>query len=114
MEKVLQEELIKEWQCIANQTNSSPPVRFNCCIGKRDSEYALECYIDASAIIYGVVVYARDVKSGKSNFVLTKNKFVNHSLKAKSVPFLELQALVMGYEILNDIFDEMIGPFCLS
>ena len=111
---VLDEELIKEWKCIANQTNSSLPIRFNRCIGERDSEYALECYVDASTVIYGVVVYARDVKSGKRNFVLAKNKFVNHSLKAKSVPSLELQALVMGCETLNNISDELTGPFCLS
>ena len=71
-DEVLAEELIREWKCIANQRNSSLPVKFDRCIGERDSEYVLECYVDASTVIYGVVVYARDVKSDKRIFLLAK------------------------------------------
>ena len=112
--QVLGEELIREWKCIANQTNSSLPVKFDRCIGERDSEYVLECYVDASTVIYGVVVYARDVRSGKRSFLLAKNRLVNNSLKSKSVPSLELQALILGCETLIAVYDELTGPFCLS
>ena len=113
-DQVLGEELIREWKCIANQANSSLPVKFDRCIGERDSEYVLECYVDASTVIYGVVVYARDVRSGKRSFLLAKNRLVNNSLKSKSVPSLELQALILGYETLIAVYDELTGPFCLS
>ena len=113
-DKVLGEELIREFKCIGNQTNSSLPVKFDRCIGERDSEYVLECYVDASTVIYGVVVYARDVRSGKRSFLLAKNRLVNNSLKSKSVPSLELQALILGCETLIAVYDELTGPFCLS
>ena len=113
-DETLGKDLIKEWKCIANQVNSSLPVKFDRCVGERDDEYDLECYVDASTVIYGIVVYIRNVKTGKRNFLLAKNKFVNSSLKSKSVPSLELQALILGCETLKNIYDELTGPFCLS
>ncbi|XP_068224926.1 uncharacterized protein [Palaemon carinicauda] len=113
-DEILDGEQLKEWKCIVNQANSSPPIKFDRFVGERDSEYILECYVDASTEIYGIVIYIREVESCKRSFLIAKNKFVNSSLKAKSVPSLELQALVLGCEVLKSVYDELNGQFCLS
>ncbi|XP_068229710.1 uncharacterized protein [Palaemon carinicauda] len=113
-DEILDGEQLREWKRIVNQVNSSPPIKFHRFVGERDSEYILECYVDASTEIYEIVIYIREVESCKRSFLMAKNKFVNSSLKAKSVPSLELQALVLGCEMLKSVYDELTGQFCLS
>ena len=41
---------------ICSQVNLSPPIEIDRCVGRRDGEYDIIAYVDASKDLYGVVV----------------------------------------------------------
>lgn len=103
----------KEWVKIVKQTNSCSPFQINRAFGERTDAYELVVFVDASKHIYAAVAYLRNLHSNKLNFVQAKNRLVNRTLELKSIPSLELQAIVLGVELLNDLRKELAGSKCL-
>ena len=103
----LNKDLLNEWTNIVRQVNSSPPIKFPRCLGSRSDEYDLLAFTDASKIIYGVVLYLHNKTNGQISFIAAKNRILNSQNKQKSVPSLELQAIVLGCQNLIDVFEDL-------
>ena len=106
-------DLIKEWKNIVRQANSSPVVKIQRCVGSVQDSYRLVACTDASKQIYGVVVYLHNLATGKVSFVQAKNRIVNSNLCSKSVPSLELQAILLGVNTLVDLHGDLCGDKCM-
>ena len=109
----LPENLQKEWKLISNQANSAPPIKINRCVGSRNSSYNLVAFVDASKLLYGVVLYVQELETQKLSLVVAKNKVVSNDLNTKSIPVLELAAIAMGTEMLIELYNELCGSDCL-
>ena len=70
-------------------------------------------YVDSSKSIFGAVIYIESLTTNKISFLLAKNRIVNKKLDNKSIPSLELQAIVLGAELLVELYNEMTGPSCV-
>ena len=112
-DETLSDELLKEWKNIAKQANSSTPIQINRSFGGRNDKYELIAFSDSSTKIYGCVLYLVNLDTKQINFVLARNKMVNKSLDEKSVPCLELQAIVLASETIIDVYNELCGDKCL-
>ena len=62
----------KTWKNISKQVNNTPTVTIPRFVGKRESEYMLVGCVDASKDLYGVVIYALEVESGRLSFLNEK------------------------------------------
>ncbi len=105
----LSKEQLKEWKNISKQLNSSPEIHLKRFIGKRNATYRLISFTDSSKTIYGTVIFIQDVDSLNVSFLLAKNRFVNRQLESKSIPCLELHAVILGTEVLIDLYTELAG-----
>ena len=103
----LSSELQAEWRLICKQANSTPPIQVPRFVGSRQSNYTLVAYSDASAAIYGVVIYIIDNETGKVSFLMAKNKVINSNLAKRSIPSLECQGVHLAVETLFDICTEL-------
>ncbi|XP_064096673.1 uncharacterized protein LOC135208434 isoform X1 [Macrobrachium nipponense] len=102
----------KEWNNICKQVNATPEIEIQRFVGERNSSYRLIAFTDSSKSIYGTTVFIQDISTLEVNFVLAKNRLVNRQLENKSIPSLELQAVVLGTETLTDLCQEITGPQC--
>ncbi|XP_068218540.1 uncharacterized protein [Palaemon carinicauda] len=107
-------ELQREWVNICKQANASPPIKIGRYVGPRNGTYKLMAYTDASHDLYGSVIFLQHVESGKVSFVQAKNRMINTQLKNKSIPSLELNAIVLGVETLVELQRDISGPSCLK
>ena len=107
-------DLLKEWQNICKQANSSPVIEVPRFVGSRGANYRLHVFTDASHHLFGSVVYIQDVKTGKLSFVSAKNRMINNQLKHKSIPSLELNAITLGVESIMEIYRDLSGQSCLN
>ena len=105
----ISKECQKEWRNIARQANSVPEISLERFIGRRDSEYSLIAFTDASKQLYGVVVYILDIKANKLSFLFAKSRVVNKLLESKSIPSLEFAAITFGTETLIKLYLELCG-----
>ena len=101
---------LSTWKNICNQLNNAPEVSIPRYVGNRDSEFELLAYVDASKQIYGAVLYLREISTGKTSFLFSKNRLLNKTLAEKSIPTLELLAIDFGTKLLIDTKDELAGP----
>ena len=106
-------ESLREWRNISKQANSSPQIRIERCCGKRSDSYKLIACTDTSKQIYGVVLYLYNYNSGKTSFLLAKNRIINAKMQSKSIPALELQAILFGSQTLIDTYEELAGSFAV-
>ena len=107
---VLSSELLKEWINICKQVNSSPILEIPRFVGSRSDLFNIIACTDASKTMYGVVIYLHNVVTGLMSFIISKNRIVNSDLKLKSVPCLELQAILLGTQTLINLYDDISGP----
>ena len=105
---------INEWTNICRQANSSNPIEIDRSFGDRKDEYDLIAFSDSSNTLLGCVLYLMNLKTRKLTFLLAKNKFVGKTMKGKSIPSLELQAVVLATECSIDIYQELSGNQCLN
>jgi len=111
---VISPDLLNEWKNIVNQVNSSPILKVQRNIGSRRHTYRLVAYTDASSEIYGTVIYICDVDTGKTSFLLSKNRIVSKKMKSKSIPALEMQGILLGVSSLIELYGELSGPNCVD
>lgn len=100
---LLGNDLLHEWEVIAKQVNTSKSIPINRFIGRRDGNYQLVAYTDASSCMFGCVIYILNLSNSKLSFLIAKNRIVNKQLSTKSIPALELHALTLGIETLMSI-----------
>ena len=112
-DETLSDDLLKEWKNIVKQANSSMPIQINRSFGGRYDEYELIAFSDAITKLYGCVLYLVNLNTKHINFILARNKMVNKNLDEKSVPCLELQAIVLACETIIDVYNELCGDKCL-
>lgn len=110
----LSEDNLREWRNISRQVNSSPIIKIERFVGRRDSEYRLIAFTDASEMIYGIVIFIQEVQTNKVSFLMARNRMVNKQLETKSVPSLEFQAIALGVETLMDLYMELSGNTCVD
>lgn len=106
-DEILTADQCRSWRNIAKQVNSSPTIHVDRFVGTREDQYELVAFSDSSKLMLGVVVYLLNNCTGKSHFILAKNRIVGKSLENKSIPCLELQALSLATEILIDTYHEL-------
>ncbi|XP_068245414.1 uncharacterized protein [Palaemon carinicauda] len=110
----LDDSLLREWKNICRQVNASPEIKIQRFMGRRNSQYRLVAFTDSSKDIYGTTVYIQEIDSLEVSFVLAKNRIVNKALSAKGIPSLEFQSIVLGSEVLIDLYKDLVGPACVS
>ena len=98
---------LREWRNICKQLNNVPEIEIDRFVGKRNSNYRLIGFTDASKLMYGTVVYIQDMQTNEISFLLAKNRVVTHQLESKSIPSLEFQATVLGVETLRDTYKDL-------
>ena len=108
-DSVLPDELQREWLNIARQANSTPIIHLNRSVGRRDGNYSLVGFTDASSDAYGCVLYMKDNATNEINFILSKNKVLSSEMKKKTMPALELQAIEFGVQTLMDMYVNLTG-----
>ena len=108
----LSKDKLKEWRNIVVQANSSPPIKVPRCIGSRSDEYRLIVFTDTSKVMYGVVIYISNLTLNKISFLMAKNRIVSSKLQNKSIPALELQAVLLGTQCLIELYQDLSGPCC--
>ena len=106
-DKELSKELCTEWQNICKQCNSAPKINVKRFVGCRQSSYTLVAFSDASATIYGTVIFIIENETKNVSFLLAKNKLVSTKLPKKTIPTLEFQGLVFASETLIDLYKEL-------
>ena len=78
---------------IARQANSTPILYPNRSEGRRDENYSLIGFTDASSEAYGCVLYMKDNTTNEMHFILSKNVVLSLEMKNKTMPNLELQTI---------------------
>ena len=110
----LESEKLKEWKLICKQANDTPILKIKRCVGERYNRYELIACVDANKSIIGAVIYLLNLDTNEISFIIGKNKLIGNQLKDKSVPCLELQAIVLGTQTLIDLKYELCGEICVS
>jgi len=101
----LPKEKLREWRNIARQVNNGEEFRILRNIGSRAEQYDFHVYCDASAQFIGCQLFLAD--GADISFVYAKNSVVSGSLKAKSIPCLELAAMLFGAEAVIDYYQQL-------
>ena len=110
-DEVLDDKSLNEWGNIAKQFNSAPTLKVNRCVGSRKDAYDLIACVDASKNIYGVIIYLYNKKTKQCSFFVAKNRIVSSE---KTIPALELQAILLGVNSLIDVFNDLSGETCVD
>ena len=97
------------WQKIAKKFNKVPKIYVDRFVGSRSDTYSLIACTDASKLIVGTCIYIQNVRTFETHFLMAKNKLVNKTLENKSIPSLELHALLVGAEVLIELYFEFCG-----
>ena len=113
-DKKISEDQQREWVNICRQINSAPPVAVRRYVGSADGEFDILCFTDSSGCIYGCVIYLLDVCTNLCSFLTAKNHVIGKSLKAKSIPSLEFNALVLGTETSLAVLSDLSGMHVVS
>ena len=105
----LSDDKVQEWIKICRQLNNAPKIEIDRCMGNRKESYTLQCYTDASKQMTGCVLYLKNNTTGKISFLQAKNRMVGNTTEGKTIPKLELHAIMLGVEVITDIMSELTG-----
>ena len=105
----LTNQLQRDWINIVRQVNMTPKIEINRSVGRRDGNFSLVCFTDASADAYGCVVYIKDNETNVVSFLMAKNRLLPATMQKKTMPSLELQALEFGLQVMIDVCDSLSG-----
>ena len=108
-DKPINKSQMNEWRNICIQANNTPLISVNRFVGERNSNFDLIAYADASATLYGVVLYIKDNNTNLVSFLCAKNKVISKSLSNKTIPTLEFEALTYATEVIIDMYNELTG-----
>ena len=105
----LSPERVKQWKLVCRQFNKIPQIEISRNVGEREDDYELIGFSDASKLIYGTVLYLKNLRTNTISYIGAKNRIVNPKMSTKSIPSLELQALGLAVDVLLEIKDELCG-----
>ena len=57
--------------------------------------------------------FIEDLSTGEVSFLFVKNRVVSKNLEVKSTPCMELQAVLLGVETIQDTSDELAESSCV-
>ena len=107
-------DLFKEWKLICRQVDSTRDLKVDRGVGSRSESFKLVAFTDASKQFYGTVIYLQSISTKKVSLLMAKNKIVNKQLETKSIPSLELCAVVLGVDTLKELHANLCGDSNLS
>ena len=113
-DSTLPDHLCNEWTKIVLQANSTPAINISRYIGSRNSNYQLIAFTDASKDAYGILIYIKDIDSGKVSYLSAIQRLVSTGAKSKSIPSKEFQALTFGVQALHDMYLSLSGETVVS
>ena len=100
---------IHEWKIIAKQANEYEPPAVPRFIGTRESKYSLISLSDASKDFIGTVIYIRNECDNTLHYLISHNKVLDTSMRARTMPVLELCALEYATAKVRDIYCSLIS-----
>ena len=106
---VLPENLQREWGNIVKQANSTPIIPINRSVGKRNSDFSLIGFSDASSNAYGCVIYIKDNVTNEVSFLTAKSKLLSSEMQKKTMPSLELQGIEFVVETMIQTYNALTG-----
>ncbi|XP_068232415.1 uncharacterized protein [Palaemon carinicauda] len=107
-------EELREWSNICKQVNGVPEIAVKRFVGRRNDPFQIIAFCDSSKLIYGVVLFIKNLRTKEVSFLLSKNRIIGRQLELKSIPSLEFQSLLLGTETIVDIYKELSGSECVS
>ena len=78
-------------------------------MGSRYDKFSLYAFTDSSKDAYGVVIYIKNEISGKVTYMMSRTKLLNKNSCKRTMPTLELQALVFGIETVANLVEDLSG-----
>ncbi|XP_066944612.1 uncharacterized protein [Macrobrachium rosenbergii] len=105
----LSDDELREWINICKQVNCVPEIAVKRFVGRRNDTFQLIAFCDSSKLIYGVVLFLKNLRTKEVSFLLSKNRLIGRQLELKSIPSLEFQSLLLGTETVVDIYKELSG-----
>ena len=109
---VLNNDQIREWQCICKQIEHSANLKITRSFGSRDSTYNLIACSDASKDALGCCFYLWDAERDVCTFLAGKNRMIDRNLRTKSIPVLELLALTWATEVSMSLYRFLVKTIC--
>ena len=101
----LPEELKINWEEVKREFFDLESINFPRTTMSQDSVYNLHVFCDASKLAYGAVAYIE--QNGEINMLTSKAKVA--PLKERTLPQLELTALLIGARLVKHILDTMVN-----
>ena len=105
----LTEEQKNVWSNICKQVNGSALIKIPRFLGECGAVYDLVAFTDSSATMYGTVLYIVNARDQSRGFLLAKSKLICKLHEKKSIPSLELQAVVLGVQSLINTLQDLSG-----
>ena len=107
-DSTLNPERLREWSNIVKQANATPVISIPRSMGPRAGRFRLIAFTDASIQAYGAILYLKDLDNNTVTYLTARNRLVS-SNNTRKMPSLELQALVMGTELLIETYESLTG-----
>ena len=112
-DSALSSERLREWSNITKQANATPAIAIPRSMGPRTGVFRLVAFTDASIQAYGAIIYLQDLENNTVTYLTARNRLTS-SNNTRTMPSLELQALVMGTELVIDTFKSLSGETVVS
>ena len=110
---ILSAELLREWQAIVKQANSSPPILIPRFIGSQSDKYELIAFTDASKDAFGVVLYLKDLGTSNISYFFAKNRLISKAAAKRSMPSLEFNGIAFGVEMAQEVMESLCSDSVL-
>ena len=98
---------LNEWRNIARQANMYEPIPLQRCVGSRTSRFILISMCDASKDFIGCVNYLKDMNTNTISFISAHNKILDHNMRMKTMPILELCSVEYAVEKVMDLHQSL-------
>ena len=97
-----------EWKKICKQYNANIHLHGEVprYVGDYHVSYNILAFTDSSKNLYGVVMYLQSVSTGETYFLMARNKIITKNLKSRSIPILELIAVLFSVQCLQEMYKE--------
>lgn len=92
-----------EWKLISKQFNEYESLEVPRFIGRREGEYSLILFSDASKHFLSMVMYMKD-ETGRVSYINAHNRILDKTLKGRTMPVLEFLALEFAVEKGLDVY----------
>lgn len=109
---ILPDNILNEWIKITKKLNSINPIKVTRYLGNYEDSYDIVAYCDASRELIATVLYLKNNRSGKVEFLCAKNKIVSGQMEKKSTPVLEALSLEISVELCITMYRYFTDAQC--